>query len=102
MQNEALIHHDAVGIAAIGNAALVLVRRVVSERYVRAELLQASLALRAGAIGIHHAAHRRDIAGLELRHLRSNRADAADDLMTWNARVHRRHDALLLIPHLMQ
>ena len=45
-QNEAFIDDDAVGVAAVGDAAEVLVRGVEGERQVRAELLKAGLALR--------------------------------------------------------
>jgi hypothetical protein len=52
----------------MGDTSEVLVRGVVGKGQVRAELLQAGLALRTGAIGIDHAAHRGEVAGLELRH----------------------------------
>jgi hypothetical protein len=92
---------DGVG-AAVGDASEVLVRRAISECPVRAELLQASLALGAGAIGIDHAADREDVAGIELCHGRPRPADAADDLMSRNARINRRHNFLPLITHLME
>ena len=64
-QHESLVDDDAVGVAAIGDASEVLVGQIKGEREVRAELLQASSALGAGAVGIDHAADRREIAGLE-------------------------------------
>ena len=42
-QDEALVDDDAVGVAAVGDASEVLVRRVVGEGQVRAELLEAAL-----------------------------------------------------------
>ena len=58
-QDEVLVDDDAVGVAAVGDAAEVLVRGVVGEGHVRAELLEAGLAVRAGAVGVDHAADRR-------------------------------------------
>ena len=60
------IDDDALGIATIGNAAEVFVRRIESERHVWAELLEVTFAVRAGAVGIDHATHRDEIAWLVL------------------------------------
>ena len=84
-QDEALVDDDAVGVAAVGDAAEVLVRGVVGERHVRAELLEAGLALGAGAVGIDHAADRGEVAGLELGDCGADLGDAADDLMAGDA-----------------
>ncbi len=65
VQHKALIDDDAVGVAAIGDASQVLIGEVVGERHVGAELLEAGLALGAGAVGIDHAADRGQVAGLE-------------------------------------
>ena len=70
-QDEALVDDDAVGVAAVGDAAEVLVGEVVGERHVRAELLEARLALGAGAVGVDQAADRGEVAGLELGDRRS-------------------------------
>jgi len=64
MQDKALINHDAVGIAAVGDASEVLIGKVVGESQIRTELLEASLALGAGTIGIDHAADGGEVAGL--------------------------------------
>src|SRR5437879_5684188 len=48
-QNEMFIDDDAFAVAAVGHASEVLVRRIESEDHVRAELLETSLALWAGA-----------------------------------------------------
>ncbi len=92
-QDEAFIDDDAVGVATVGDASEVLVRGVVGEGQVRAELLKASLALRAGAVRVDHAADRGEVAGLVLRDCRADLGDTADDLMAGNDRVDRGHDA---------
>src|SRR5437762_3736755 len=66
-QDEAFIDDDALGVAAIGHASEMLVRRVEGEDHVRAELLKASLAPWAGAIRIDHAADRGEIRSEERR-----------------------------------
>src|SRR3954466_4226082 len=49
-QNESLVNHDAVGVAAISDASEMLVREVVGQREIRAELLESGLALGTGTI----------------------------------------------------
>ena len=71
-QNEALIDDDAVGVAAVGDAAQVLVRGAVGEDLVRAELLEASPALGTGVVGVDQAADAREVARLELRNRRAD------------------------------
>jgi hypothetical protein len=66
VEHEMVFDDDAVGIAAVGNAAAVSVREVVGEGEVLAELLEASLAFGSRAIGIDHAADGSEVAGLEL------------------------------------
>src|SRR5262249_11019663 len=44
-QDKPFVHHYAIRVATIGNASEVLVRKVVSEGHVPAELLKTSLAL---------------------------------------------------------
>ncbi len=102
LQHKALINHDRIGIAAIGDASQVLVRGVVSERPLRAELFEAGLTLRAGAIGIDHAADRAEVPRLEAFDRRAHLGDAADDLMAGDARVHGGHDADPFIARLME
>ena len=84
-QDEAFIDDDAVGVAAVGDASEVLVRGVEGEGQVRAELLEAGLALGAGAVGIDQAADRGEVAGLELGDCRADLGDTADDLMAGDA-----------------
>jgi hypothetical protein len=102
MQDKALIHHDAVRITAISDATEVLIGKVVGECHIRTELLEAGLALGAGTIGIDHAAHGGQVAGLEPRDRRAGPRDTTDDLMAWHAGVHRRHHAAPLITDLVQ
>src|SRR2546425_9432539 len=49
-ENKMFIDDDALGVAAVGHASEIFVRRVESQDHVRAELLKASLALWAGAV----------------------------------------------------
>src|ERR1700690_547909 len=65
-QREGLVDHDAVGIAAVGDATEMLVFGVIGEgcRGV-AELLITGAAVRASAVGVDHAAHCRDVSLFE-------------------------------------
>ena len=65
LEHEFLVDDDAVRVAAVSNAAAVLVRGVVGQGEIGAELFQPLLALGAGAVGVDHAADSREIAGLE-------------------------------------
>jgi hypothetical protein len=58
------IDDDAIGIAAIGDAAKVFVRRIESERHVWAELFEVTFAIWTDAVGVHHATNRGEIAWL--------------------------------------
>src|SRR5690349_13928127 len=49
-QDKPLIHHDAFRVAAVGDAAKMLVGRVVGECHMRTVLLKTGLALAASAI----------------------------------------------------
>ncbi len=101
-QNEPLIDDDAVGVAAIGHAAEMLVWKVVGEREVRAELLETLPATWAGMVGIDHAADGDEVAGFVLRDGRANLGDTADDLVARDARVDRGHRLAPLVTDLMQ
>ena len=96
------IDDDAVGVAAVGDASEVFVGKVVGEGHVRAELLQAGLALGTGAVGIDHAADRGEVAGLELGDRGADLGDTADDLMAGDARIDGRHDLAPLIADLVE
>ena len=80
----------------------MLVREVVRECQVRTELLQARLALRAGAVGIDQASHRGEIARLKLGNRRSDLGHAANNLMARDNRVHRRHHSAPLVASLVK
>jgi hypothetical protein len=75
------VDDDAVGVAAVGDAAGVLVGEVVGEGEVGAELLEAGLALGAGAVGVDQAADGGEVAGLEFGDGGADLGDAADDLV---------------------
>ena len=96
------VDDDAVGVAAVGDAAEVLVGEVVGEGHVRAELLEAGLALGAGAVGVDQAADRGEVAGLELGDRGADLGDAADDLMAGNAGVDGGHHAAPLVAGLVE
>ena len=96
------IDDDAVGVAAVGDASQMLVGEVVGESEIRAELLEAGLALGAGAVGIDHAADRGEVAGLELGDRRADLGDAADDFVAGNAGVDGGHHAAPLVADLME
>ena len=59
----------------------MLVRGVVGEGHVRAELFETGLAVRAGAVRIDQAADAGKVAGLVLGDGRADLGDAPDDLM---------------------
>ena len=75
---------------------------VEGEGHVRAELLEAGLALGAGAVRVDHAADRGEVAGLELGDGRADLGDAADDLMARDDRVDGGHDAAPLVADLVE
>ena len=86
------IDDDAIGIAAIGNAAKVFVRRIESERHVWAELLEVTFAIWAGPVGVDHATDRDEIASFVLGNGRAGLGYTADDFMAGNDWVVRRHE----------
>ncbi len=101
-QDKALIDDDAVGVAAVGDASEVLVRGVVGESHVRAELLKTGPAIGAGAVGINQAADGGKVAGLELGDCGADLGDTADDLVAGNAWVDGGHDAAPLVTDLVE
>src|SRR6266516_643962 len=101
-QDEAFVNDDAFGVAAVGHASEVFVRRVEGENHVRTELLKASLALRAGAVRIDHAPDRSEIARLVLGNCRADFGYAADDLMAGDNRVIRGHELAPLVANRME
>ena len=97
-----LIDDDAIGIAAIGDAAKVFVRRIKRERHVRTELLEVTFAILAGAVGVHHATNCGEIAWLVLRNSRTDFGYTADNLVTGNDWVVRRHELAPLVADRMK
>src|SRR5437660_1817658 len=96
------IDNDAFGVAAVGHASEMLVRRIEGKNHVRAELLETSLALCAGAVRIDHAADRGEIPGLVLGNCRADLDNTADDLVTGNNRIIRGHELAPLVADRME
>ena len=101
-EDESLVNDDAVGVAAIGDASQMLVGEVVGEGQIRAELLEARLALGACAVGVHHAADCGEVARLELGDRGANLGDTADDLVAGDAGINGGHHAAPLIANLVE
>src|SRR6266480_2527026 len=101
-QNETVIDNDAIGVAAVGHASEVFVRRVEGENHVRTELLKASLAVRAGAVRIDHAADRSEIARLVLGNCRTDLGHTADDLVAGYDRIVSGHELAPLVADRME
>ena len=80
----------------------MFVRRVESENHVGAELLQATLALGAGAIRIDHAANRSQVTGLVLRNGGPDLGDTTNDFVTGDDRVIRGHELAPLVADRVQ
>src|SRR5580658_3448535 len=101
-EHKSFRHHDAVGVPSVRHASALLIRKIVSEGEVRAELLEARLALGACAVGVHQAANRGQVARLELCNSGTDLGDAAHDLMTWHAWIDSRHQTAPLIAGLVE
>ena len=80
----------------------MLVREVISEGHAPAELLKAGLALRAGPVGVDHAANRGEVAWLEPGDCRADFGDTTDDLMARDAGVDSGHGPAPLVPDLVE
>ena len=63
------------------------VRGIVGSYHIWTKLLKASLALRASAVRIYHAAYCGKVAGVELGDCRANLCDTADYLVSGNAGI---------------
>src|SRR5713101_1745054 len=55
-EDKPLVHDDTIGVAAVGDTSQMLIGKVVGKSRIRTELLEARLALGAGAVQVHHAA----------------------------------------------
>src|ERR671929_192699 len=84
------------------SASSFLLGKVVGENHVRAELFKSSLALGAGAVGVHHATDRSKVAGLEFGDCGADFGDTADDLMAGDAGIDSGHYVAPLVTDLMK
>ena len=96
------IDDNAIGIAAIGDAAKVFVWRIESERHVWAELLEVTFAILANPIGVDHATNRDELARLVLGNGRADFGNTADNLMSRNNRIIRGHELAPLVADRMK
>ncbi len=101
-QDEAFVNDDALGVATIGDACEVLVRGVVGEDYIWAELLKASPTLGTRAVRIYHAANRGEVTRLELGNCRADLGYTADDFVAGDNRVDSGYEATPLVTHLVE
>jgi len=101
-EHEALGDDDAVRVAAVGDLAGVLVREIVSEGRVGAELFEPGLALGACAVGVDQAADGGKVAGLEFGDRGADFRHAADDFMAGDAGVNGGHDFFPLVASLVK
>jgi len=90
-----LFDYNTVGIAAIGDASKVHIRRVVGEGHVWTILLKTRLTLGAVTVGVNQAADCSNVTGLELGDCRADLGDTANDLMSRNAWIDSGHRAPL-------
>ena len=80
----------------------MLIGQVVGIGYVRTELLESSLALRAGTVRIDHAADGSAVTRLELRDRRGDLADATHNLVPGHTRIDGRHYIVPFAANLMK
>src|SRR4051812_7575951 len=80
----------------------MLVGEVVSQNKIWTELLNARLALGAGAVRIHHTTDSCELAGFELGDSGADFCDSPHDFMAGNAWINRRQSINPLISHLME
>ena len=89
---------DVVGVAAVGDRAVVAPGVVGADEALDAVVFQARLAVGADAAGVDQHADAGQVAGLEPGHLRADRRHAADDLVAGHHGIHR---AAPLVAHLV-
>ena len=102
LQDEPLIDHNAVGVAAVGNTSRVSIGEVIGEGKVRAELFKPFFAFRAGAVGIDHAANGAQVADFKFLYSGADFGDPADNFVARDDRVDGGHCSAPLIARLMQ
>src|SRR5271166_5809565 len=101
-QDKALVDDDAIGVATVGYASEMFVRRVEGERQARAEVLKPGLTPGTDAVGIDQAADCGEIANLILGNRCAHLRDTPDDFMARNNRVNSRIEFAPLIPDRME
>ena len=101
-QHESLIDNDAVGVATVGDAAQVLVGRIEGECQVRAEILEASPAFGAGAVGVDEAAYCGQVSRLEFRYGRTDLGHSPNNFVARDNRIHGWHEFAPLVAHRVQ
>ena len=102
MQDKALVDNHAIRVATVRDASEVLVRKVVRESAVPAELLKAGLAFGAGPVGVDHAADRGEVAGLERSDCGADFGNTADDFMARDTGVDSGHGTAPLVADLVE
>jgi hypothetical protein len=99
-KHEVLVHHDLVGIAAVGRAAQNGVGAIVGEgEVVLAVLLEPLAAIGAVAAGIDHAAHAGQVAGLEAGDFLPDLLHPSDDFVPGH---HGESRAAPFVPRLVE
>src|SRR6266851_2887142 len=102
-QHIRFVDHDAVGIAAVGDAAENLVLTVIGEsEEILAILFFPGATTDADAARIHHTTHRGDVAFLEFLDRAADLDHAADDFVAGHTGIHRRHYLFPLVADLVQ
>jgi hypothetical protein len=96
------VDDDIFGVAAVGHSSEMLVRRVVGEDHVRAELFAASLAMWTGAVRVDQAADSGEVTRLVFGNCRADPGHATDDLMTRDNRIDSGHELAPLVADRMQ
>src|SRR4051794_3016833 len=96
-----LVDNDAVGVAAVSDAAQMLIGTVIRKDGVRAELLESILTLRTRTIRIDEASNGREIACFKFRDCGADLGDAPEDLMPRHDRINSRHHLFPLVAHLV-
>src|SRR5271168_4718966 len=83
-QHEALIDHNAVGVAAVGHSTQMLIGNAIGQNLIWAELLQTFFAGSTRTVGVHKTAHTGEVTRLELSDGRADLGHTAHDLVTRN------------------
>src|SRR3954469_3278902 len=96
-----LIDDDAVRIAAVCDAAQILVRAVIRKYRVRTKLLELFLAVATASIRIDETADRREIARLVGRHAGAHLRYSAKNFMPGDDRINSGHRLFPLVADLV-